>query len=196
MHSNTHIQRNSFKQTLEFGQVAESKIARFLYRRGCSVLPVYEIEGKRDAGPQLFTANMSLVAPDMLAFNATGDCFFVEAKHKSHFSWHRKTQSWQTGIDQHHFDDYLKVQAVTATPVWLLFLHCLATPWRNDVAHGSPSVCPTGLFGREVTLLREGRRDNGHGSRGMIYWNASDLLRICGPDELCGSDSADQPSSQ
>lgn len=174
-----------FENSLEFGRVAEGRIADFLYKRGCAVLPVYELEGKKYQGPQLFTAGSSLVAPDMLAFTPTGNCVFCEAKHKSHFTWYRREQVWQTGIDSHHFDDYLKVQSITTKPVWILFLHCDGEPWHKDIKSGSPIKCPTGLYGEEVRKLAHGRRDSRHGSHGMIYWSEADLQKLCGQGDIC-----------
>lgn len=108
-----------FAENLEFGQTGESVIARWLRSRGSSVLPAYEKELDTGKGPRLFTPIEQVVTPDLFVFPAME---FIEAKHKTVFSWYRKTQKWCTGIDRHHYREYKKTQKVTGRKVWLFFL--------------------------------------------------------------------------
>lgn len=185
---------SAFDEALAFGKVAESAIARWLMARGHAVLPVYEIEKSVGKGPQFFLTDESLVAPDMLVFTAQGQ-LFIEAKHKSVFSWYRKGQCWVTGIDLRHYFDYLRVAQASRVPVWLMFYHRSATPWHGDLAYGCPRVCPTGLYGGEIGFLsaRESHRTfaqgahaciKGHGRSGMVYWRERSLKKFAERDEL------------
>ena len=97
----------NFAECLEVGKAGESAIAGWFKRKGYCILPVYEKEINEGKGPQLFTPLVSLIAPDLLIFNAT-KIFWVEAKHKEAFTWHRICQRWVTGIDLRHYKDYLE----------------------------------------------------------------------------------------
>lgn len=155
----------TFARSLDYGMAGESDIARWLRSRGAIVLPVYEKIISEGKGPQLFLPESSLIAPDMLVFQ-TGRTFWIEAKHKTAFSWHRITERWVTGIDLRHYADYCRVADVSDFPVWLLFLH------EGGQAKDSPSDSPTGLWGSELDSLRENenhRHRNG-GRGGMVYW--------------------------
>ncbi len=155
----------SFQKQLVYGKAAETVIAQWLMSKGYSVLPVYEKIIDEGKGPQLFTGGEGLVAPDLVAFR-DGKVLWLEAKHKTAFTWHRITSRWVTGIDLCHYEDYLRVADTTTLPVYLLFLH------RGGAAKDSPSVSPSGLFGNTLARLRnnENHRHKNWGKGGMVYW--------------------------
>lgn len=179
-----------FAENLEFGQLGESVIARWLRSRGSSVLPAYEKEFDTGKGPRLFTPHGQLVTPDLFVFPSRT---FIEAKHKTVFTWYHRSGGWQTGIDGDHFHDYLKVQDETGSPVWLMFLHRTSVPdpidrdgrpdcrWcRYSPAHTcAPDECPTGLFGAPLTFLKEriDHPSDKYGRHGMVYWKYETLLK-------------------
>lgn len=160
----------SFAQSLEYGVAGESAIARWLRHCGYSVLPVYEKIIDTGKGPQLYAPNTRLIAPDLLVFRGER-VRWIEAKHKTAFSWHRKTERWVTGIDLRHYRDYCEVDDTSPWPVWLLFLH------DGGQAKDSPPDSPSGLFGNALTYLREheNHRHENWGSGGMVYWAIGDL---------------------
>lgn len=163
----------SFQQSLGFGQTGESAIALWLRHRGFSVMPVYEKIIDTGKGPQLFLPSGCLVAPDMFVYKGDS-ALWIEAKHKTAFSWHRITQRWVTGIDLRHYEDYLRVDDDSPWPVWLLFLH------RGGQAKDSPANSPAGLFGNTLAHLRqnENHRHDNWGRSGMVYWHIGDLKLI------------------
>lgn len=169
---------SDFAAKLSFGQIGESVISRWLQGRGHAVFPAYQVEHQTGKGPQLFAASGDLVLPDLLAFKA-GKVHWVEAKHKTCFTWHRLTGKWTTGVDLRHYGEYQEVAARTALPVWLLFWHPMPEPSPADRLHGCPPVCPTGLFGGDLAVLErnENHRSDRHGKTGMVYW-AHDALRL------------------
>lgn len=179
-----------FTESLQKGLIGEGIIAKWLNRHGWNVLPAYEIEQQSGKGPRLFTATMGrLVAPDMLVFNRK-KIVWIEAKTKSAFTWHRLSQSFQTGIDQNHWKQYLSVNAVTPFPIWLLFLHRSGNA-AKDTPNGKTS--PSGLYGQEIINLR-GTIDHIHdgwGRHGMVYWKESAFLKICTHNELLSSADGD-----
>lgn len=163
----------TFSDSLSFGRAAESDIATWVRSRGWSVLPVYETLMETGKGPQLFTPLEGLIAPDMLIFK--GDkALWIEAKHKTAFSWHRMTRRWCTGIDLRHYADYCKVADSSPWPVWLLFLH------RGGQAKDSPPESPAGLFGNTLEFLRdhEHHRHSNYGRSGMVYWELDRLVLL------------------
>jgi hypothetical protein len=163
-----------FSEKLQFGKTGESEIAQWLRGRGLNVLPVYEVAQGQYKGPAIYTADGGdVIATDMLVFKGA-KAFWIEAKHKSAFTWHRKTQRWVTGIDKRHYEEYLRIGELSDWPVWLLFLH------KDGCAKDTPSgmISPTGLFGGELNYLRENinhTHDN-WGNSGMVYW-AHDKLK-------------------
>lgn len=185
----------NFERQLATGKVAEGLIAAWLKSRGTAVMPAYEIEKSHGKGPQLFAVAGDYVAPDMLAFAHDG-IVWVEAKHKSVFSWHRVTQRWTTGIDIRHYEDYINVLAITKLPVWVLFYHRSAKPSDEDREAGCPEACPTGLYGRSLADLQkiENHRSKhydptrpgfaGHGRSGMVYWSHASLLKIATKEQV------------
>jgi hypothetical protein len=159
----------SFQESLDYGRAGESQIAQWLIKRGSSVLPVYEKIFDTGKGPQLYTASGRLIAPDLVALKDQR-LTWIEAKHKTAFSWHRKTQRWVTGIDIRHYEDYIRVREVVGCMVWLLFLQ------EGGHAKDSPDTSPSGLFGAEIIELmqNENHRHKNYGPTGMVYWARSE----------------------
>lgn len=179
----------TFDSALKKGKLAEGWIAKWLIARGHHVMPAYEIEVSEFKGPQLFTPDGEFVSPDLLVFKANG-IVWVEAKHKSVFSWYRKGQRWTTGIDYHHYTHYKMVGEKTGLPVYLAFFHREKTPNVIDQIHDCPAECPTGLFIGDITYLSktESHRSPpksssraglvGHGRHGMVYWADTALTKV------------------
>jgi len=167
----------NFQESLADGRAGESIIAKWLIGRGFSVLPAYEKIINEGKGPQLYAASGGIIAPDLVAIRSRS-VLWVEAKHKTAFSWHRITNRWVTGIDLRHYYEYQIVQRETELPVWLLFLH------RGGHAKDSPSVSPSGLFGNDLAVLmaHENHRHANWGKSGMVYWARKEdggaLIRI------------------
>lgn len=164
----------TFIQALKTGKVGESLIAEYFRSKGYNVLPVYEVVVDSGKGPQLLTPDKQFITPDMLIFKMD-KCFWVEAKHKTAFTWHRITNRWVTGIDLRHYEHYCEVDDCTPWPVWLMFLH------GGGKAKDSPPDSPAGLFGNTLKYLREheNHRSNKWGKSGMVYWDKNSLKKIC-----------------
>jgi hypothetical protein len=176
----------TFERQLATGQIGESIIARWCMSRGAVVVPIYEKEISSGKGPRVYSAERMYVAPDMLILpKDNGSPIWVEAKHKSVFSWHRATDRWCTGIDLHHYLEYMRLEADKGKPVWLLFLHRSETPDDRDMPF-CPARCPVGLFGAALTylMLNENHRSHRHGNHGMVYWSHEHLRLLATLDEL------------
>lgn len=185
----------SFKQALAAGQLGESLIARWQRRQGCSVLPAYDKENNDFKGPRLFMAEgapvAQLIAPDMLVMGQ-GKFLWIEAKHKSRFTWYAKNRRFTTGIDLRHYKDYCAVEAETGLPVWLMFLHTEGTTSPDEIKrYGAPPTCPTGLFGNQVGVLQAMEPDHiSHefGAGGMIFWHLGQLDKLATLEEVYGTE--------
>lgn len=189
MSVNRKLSNGEFERRLAFGQIAESDIAKWVTSRGGHVLPIYDIEYESGKGPRIFGKDAQIVAPDLIVF-AHGSVSWIEAKHKTVFSWHRKTKRWTTGIDLHHYRQYLSVLDIVDWPIWLLFLHRSSRPSHIDSKHPScPQNCPTGLFGGLLSRLRdnENHRDSRWGRSGMVYWASTALQQLATLDEVNGT---------
>jgi hypothetical protein len=164
----------TFDEKLKVGKVGESIIANYFKNKGFIILPIYELEIKSGKGPQIFTSEKQLIAPDMFILK-DNKCFWIEAKHKNAFTWHRLTNRWVTGIDMRHYQDYCEVDNLTQYPVWLMFLH------KGGKAKDSPDNSPSGLFGNTLSYLQkhENHRSDKWGRQGMVYWSIGDLKKIC-----------------
>jgi hypothetical protein len=168
----------NFQRQLNVGKIGESYIARWFQNRGYNILPVYQIEIHENKGPTLLTCNdIQLICPDMLVFKEN-KVFWIEAKHKTAFSWHRKTNKWVTGIDLRHYEDYKKVAMnLSGWPVYLMFLHK-----AGGIAKDTPDgmISPTGLYGGEIMYLseNENHRHDNWGKSGMVYWSTEVLKKF------------------
>lgn len=185
----------SFQQALKQGRVAESLIATWLrVKRGGVVVPAYEIEKSCGKGPQVFTPDNEFVSPDLILIK-DAKAIWIEAKHKSVFTWHRISSQWTTGIDLRHYFDYFHVWRATQWPVWILFFHRESQPDQRDLRQGSPESCPIGLFGGELggllqkenhrcAAIGSSRKEVGHGRSGMVYWAEKDLRLLATKEEV------------
>ena len=163
----------NFNESLATGKAGESEIAKWLQSRGSHVLPIYEIADNQFKGPALYASDGGeIIAPDILTFSGKG-IVWIEAKHKSAFTWHRISRTFQTGIDLHHYEEYQRILQVVSIPVWLLFLH------KPGQAKDSPPG-PSGLFGNSLEVLTrcEEHRHPGHGKHGMVYWTVGALRKL------------------
>lgn len=179
MDETTYDAQKRFQEQLAFGQIAEWQIEVWLRRAaGCCVLPVRE-GGRDNQGPRIFLPIGNLIAPDMLVIKGK-DVRWIEAKHKTVFSWHRMTHRWTTGIDLRAYEQYQEVASITPWPVWLLFLHS-----SSDSKERS-EPCPTGLFGGELSYLteNENHRSDRWGRSGMVYWAHETLRLIATKEEI------------
>ena len=169
----------TFAKSYDFGRVGEGAVEKWLKDSGYSVLPVYEVEKDVHKGPRLFMLDKALICPDMFAFRADGDARWIEAKTKSAFTWHQITETWQTGINKRHWEDYQKVDRETPWRAYLIFLHLDGR--AVDTPQGMTS--PTGLFGRSVANLSQ-CVDHEWGDPPMVYWKYEDLRKLAALEDL------------
>ena len=93
----------TFESNLRYGQAG--KVIALWPGRGYTVMPVYEKIIDTGRGATVHPANEG--APDIPAYRGE-DALWIEAKHKTAFSWHHITGRWTTGIDLRHYRDVLR----------------------------------------------------------------------------------------
>jgi len=166
---------HSFTHLLREGRKGERLIAHWLMRRGFSVLPAYAVSEHDAKGPRVFSMEGDLISPDLFVFGQS-KAFWVEAKSKAAFTWHRISQTYQDGIDIRCWDDYRALRERINWPVWLLFLH---GPHQRAKDNPPDKTPPTGLFGGEIERLATciHHRSDNYGSGGMVYWCHADLCK-------------------
>lgn len=188
--------RKNFNDSFAYGRVGENDVGQWLNQvEKWLHLPAYEIEIPSGKGPRFIASTgEELIAPDLLSVKRIRKRLLVrwhEIKHKNRFSWRytAKPPCWQTGIDERHYLDYIKVLKDSTIDVYVLFLHERSDPSQKDLEHGSPAVCPTGLYGQSLDYLMAhvDHRDK-HTSYGrdypMVYWNECDLKRLATLEEV------------
>jgi hypothetical protein len=167
---------------LSHGLEGERIVHRYLISLGLAIQPLHPAPNS-DIGPRLFHGAKNFRTPDVLC-KGSKTAFFAEIKRKRVFSWHRETQSWQTGIDEVCYTDYRAVAELTQIPVWIFFMHESDRPDERDLKQGSPLICPTGLFGGRLDKLVADHSSARWGKGGMVYWDYSELTPFATLEDL------------
>lgn len=112
--------RSDWKATPEYGQgkTGERAIAELFKARGWYVIPSYDYVSDEEKAPQMHGMYRGLILPD-LDICRDGERRWIEVKTYTAPSFYRKTQEWQHGIQQRHWEHYREVEAISGTPVWI-----------------------------------------------------------------------------
>ena len=157
-----------FEQRLASGQSWELPVARYLQKRvGGTIL--YTGELNRDGAPMLHTGGEDVLVPDILIQGTKRGSIYVEVKSKSKASYHRRSGAYQTGFDAHMFEHYERAQAITGTPVYVVFVH----KDTGQVLWGSLTELAASIH---HTGRSKGKR--------MHYWSLDSLRPLCNVRDL------------
>jgi len=158
----------SFEKSLEVGKVGELMIQNWFESKGFCAFATCLMIGSDNKGPRVNMYNgQKRVAPDLLVFNDK-KMYWIEAKNKNAFTYYRKTDTFQTGINLNHYNDYVEINKNFPHDIWILFLQ------REGVAKDS-NKGPSGLYGDTITELL---KKIDHKTDEMVYWNEKDLTKI------------------
>ena len=111
----------AFSQTEQYqlGRTGERIVAEVLETRGWYILPCYDYSGEENnKAPRLCGISKGYVLPDLLVAKG-GTARWVEVKTKSKPTFTLRTGTYEHGISLAHYEDYLKVQEITGSRVWL-----------------------------------------------------------------------------
>jgi len=167
-----------FEQSLHDGVYRERVLLDWFNRHGYSALHIVG-DG---SGPRLMTPSKAVVCPDLLVFKGNA-IRWIESKSKSAFTWYRKTQTFQTGIDRFYWSEYQQIRSVSGCDVWLVFLQM-----PGQVAKDTPAgmASPSGLYAGEILELasKVDHEFDGEGKGGMMYWNESAFKKLANAEDL------------
>lgn len=122
--------KERFQANLEFGEEGEKLIGEVLTEIGYIIQPLYQY--KKDKTPYLFykfqDQLLSITAPDITVLK-DGFTYFVECKHKTEWVLNYRglkedgSNSYETGLENRHLNDYLMIYKITKVPVEIYFIH-------------------------------------------------------------------------
>lgn len=110
----------TFQEYLEYGEEGEHIVADYLMNScDASVLPLYQFEDKKTA-PYLIYKDSKYKLPDLTVWKES-KIYFIEVKRKR--QWVRFAGNTETGVDSYLYDNYVKIQDITGTQIYLWFVH-------------------------------------------------------------------------
>lgn len=98
------------------GSVGEAIVAEFLKQQGLEVVPAHECNP--DGAAVMRSQDDFFVLPDLLVFSNT-EPVWVEVKTKESAIEFRQKSELRHCINEHHYDQYLKVEHLSSFDVWL-----------------------------------------------------------------------------
>ena len=111
------VESDDFHEKLKQGQDGERLIASKLIERNVTVVPLYQFENSH--APYILAKDMLLTMPDLLCFNDSGACYFIECKLKKR--WVKFKGKIETGINLKHYYNYKRVTFLTGNKEYLCF---------------------------------------------------------------------------
>ena len=116
---NATTRQDQFDAMLEHSRQAEESVSRWLKTRGCGVIPSYDYNGKdKEKSPRLSMLKDRYVIPD-LDVAKEGQRYWIEVKRYTHRPLNKRYGIYVHGIPERLYRDYLEVQRITGTPVYL-----------------------------------------------------------------------------
>lgn len=181
------------------GQETENMVLKFFMTKGRMLVEVGALkkEGLDGKAPSIYVPNhaQSLVSPDLLTIKMEYDptqlqatfwdfpFLWAEVKGKSEFSFYRRKNRWQSGIDDRHCNHYVEVQKLSKIPVWLFFFQPEYAPKPEREPIPSEHLpMPRGLYACPISQKWS---DEGV-SRGqkLVYWGLNELQKVATSEEV------------
>lgn len=114
--------KRSFDNALDFGDRCQRLVEAYLHSINYLTIPSYDFTGSDgDNAPKLKGSCSSYVLPDLDCCR-DGERRWVEVKGKEQAVFNRTFQALVHGIEKRHYDDYLAIERLTNTTVWLMIL--------------------------------------------------------------------------
>lgn len=158
--------QKSFRESDEFirGRTGEHIVATELQLKGWYVVPSYDYSGEdNNKAPKLQGAIASYVLPD-LDLSKEGMRRWGEVKTKAEPTFTIMTQQFDHGIDRRHYEQYLKIQRITGTPVFLFIYE----------------ECSGDILYLSLNSLDEYKRFSSRmGRGGMVFWPRDKFKKLC-----------------
>lgn len=110
--------QKSFEEKLAFGKEGEHEVGEYFMNRGYSLLPLYQFEDK--LAPKIYTNSGVIISPDIFV-SGRHKAFWVEVKTKKR--WIKFKGTLETGLNNRHYDEYIKIRQNTGLPLYVVFNH-------------------------------------------------------------------------
>mgnify|MGYP001343493932 CR=1 FL=1 len=159
----------AFCETEEFirGSNGEKLVAAYLQEHGYYVIPSYDFTGdENNKAPKLQGLRDAHVIPD-LDVAKDGRRKWCEVKTKREASFTRKTGRYEHGISERHLRSYMRVQAITGTPVHLVVYE------ESTGALLMQTADWIAANGRRSNMKKQGRDEGG-----MVYFPRDGMKQI------------------
>ncbi len=157
--------QKSFEEKLAFGKEGEHEVGEYFMRRGYSLLPLYQFS--EDLAPKIYNDGGVIISPDIFVAGLK-KAFWVEVKTKNR--WIKYLGNLETGLNERHFNEYLRINRKTELPVYVVFNH------KEDMPNGFYFVEITTPFQRIWDGIN---RANGKRiSPPLVLWRIEMLTKI------------------
>jgi hypothetical protein len=169
-----------FNDALKFGLGGERIVAEMFKAKGWVVVQVGGQHGAYQ-GPRIeLPLGLVQVCPDLIVMNGA-KALWIEVKRKSQFAYHRNSKTFVTGVDLHHWKEYLANDLYGSFPMWLFFVH--ETSSVHSLPFGESAVRPRpGLYFERVRWMESHKHHEYHnhgannfGNHGGIFWDVTKL---------------------
>lgn len=157
--------QQNFKKKLAFGKEGEHEVADYFMKKEYSILPLYQFDD--DIAPKIFTFNEEIISPDLFICG-NNKTLWVEVKTKNR--WIKFRGVIETGCNERHYNDYIKVKKHTQLPLYMVFNH-------KDVE-------PLGFYFVEISTPYNRIWDGLNEKTGkrisppLVLWNFNDLQKL------------------
>lgn len=162
----------TYAENIKFGINVEKRFARYMQEEyQYSYFDPAEYMEEKNTGPGIETPTGKIPTPDIL-FMKNGERFWVDVKAKVGLTWHRISQTYQTGIDKNSFKHYQTVQEMTGIEVRIV--HVVAGWAVKDSEATEPMI----LMGSLDALAESVHHDDKiHGSK-VLFWTTAAFEKI------------------
>ena len=126
------MKTSTFREKLDFGNDGELFFKNLLLHYGCSIVPTYDYKTAQGQAPRMYYADGHVVIPDLDCTGPSGR-FWVECKRYNTSPFNRSLQANVHGVKKRLYRDYMTVQELSRTPVWLFVL-------EHSIQHKNGSV--------------------------------------------------------
>jgi hypothetical protein len=168
--------RRGAAQRWTAGDGMQRLFARWLVAHGWRIMPAYDYNGiDGDKAPRLYGPKGDLILPDLLCAKR-GRAVWCEVKFKSSAFLAREIGQFVTGINEWHFQNYLRVSNETGLTCFIVLIHERENVVKCDSLR-SLSGSTRGLWMKEQTSCRGPRYD-------MRNWKLDRLTSIATFDDL------------
>lgn len=172
---------NSFEKKLEWGEEGETQICKWLNTFDeFSVMRVWaKVQGNLQTAPKIKIDGQYYSTPDIQVFQGKKR-IFVESKRMTGFTFFRKTQTWQIGIDKAKLMEYRFLQEQLDQQIDLYFIV------EGKKVVGTDQLHDSGIYRMNVSaeIDHEWNMWSDNRQTLMVYWNEDQLTKLAEYDEV------------